>query len=107
MKCNFVLTCIIIIYCLKSEYVNTTTVLNNIYVLNARNGHNSHRNSVYVIARLHVTKEKITPCDLCYAPMSHKLNLEALDRTLREITDTDQPFGGKMMLLAPTNNQII
>ena len=80
--------------------MNTTTVLKNIYVLNARNGPNSHRNSVYVIARLHVTKEKITPCDLCYAPMSHKLNLEALDRTLREITDTDQPFGGKTMLLS-------
>ena len=34
------------------------------------------------------------------APMSHRYQLEALDRTLRDITDVDQPFGGKTMVLS-------
>jgi ATP-dependent DNA helicase PIF1 len=34
------------------------------------------------------------------APMSHRFQLEALDRTLRDITDKDAPFGGKIMLLS-------
>ena len=34
------------------------------------------------------------------APMSHRFQLEALDRTLRDITNIDQPFGGKTMVLS-------
>jgi hypothetical protein len=34
------------------------------------------------------------------APMSHKYQLEALDRTLRDITDIDLPFGGKVIVLS-------
>jgi hypothetical protein len=34
------------------------------------------------------------------APMSHKFQLEALDRTLRDITDTNLPFGGKVIVLS-------
>jgi hypothetical protein len=34
------------------------------------------------------------------APMSHRYQLEALDRTLRDVTGVDEPFGGKIMLLS-------
>ena len=34
------------------------------------------------------------------APMSHKHQLEALDRTLRDITGCDMPFGGKVTVLS-------
>ena len=34
------------------------------------------------------------------APMNHKFQLEALDRTLRDITGANKPFGGKIMLLS-------
>ena len=34
------------------------------------------------------------------APMAHKYQMEALDRTLRDITDIDKPFGGKIMVLS-------
>ena len=34
------------------------------------------------------------------APMGHRYQLEALDRTLRDITDIDKPFGGKILVLA-------
>ena len=34
------------------------------------------------------------------APMLHRYLLEALDRTLRDITDTDIPFGGKILILS-------
>ena len=34
------------------------------------------------------------------APMSHKHQLEALDRTLRDIMDIDKPFGGKVVVLS-------
>ena len=33
------------------------------------------------------------------APMAHRYLLEALDRTLRDITQHDQPFGGKVVVL--------
>ena len=32
--------------------------------------------------------------------MSHSYQLEALDRTLRDVTGVDEPFGGKIMLLS-------
>ena len=34
------------------------------------------------------------------APMAHRFQLEALDRTLRDLTNVDKPFGGKVMLLS-------
>ena len=34
------------------------------------------------------------------APMSHRYQLEALDRTLRDVTGVDEPFEGKIMLLS-------
>ena len=34
------------------------------------------------------------------APMSHKFQMEALDRTLRDITGHDVPFGGKVTVLS-------
>ena len=33
------------------------------------------------------------------APMAHRYLLEALDRTLRDVTQLDQPFGGKVIVL--------
>ena len=34
------------------------------------------------------------------APMNHRFQLEALDRTLRDVTSVDVPFGGKILLLS-------
>ena len=34
------------------------------------------------------------------APMSHRYQMEALDRTLRDLTNIDLPFGGKIMVLS-------
>ena len=51
LRCNFFLTSIIIIYCLKSEYLNTTTDLLIVYSLNAQMGCHSKRTFVYVITR--------------------------------------------------------
>ena len=34
------------------------------------------------------------------APMSHRFQMEALDRTLRDITGLDEPFGGKVTALS-------
>ena len=34
------------------------------------------------------------------APMLHRYLLEALDRTLRDITENDKPFGGKVLILS-------
>ena len=34
------------------------------------------------------------------APMSHRFQLEALDRTLRDVTGLDVPFGGKILVLS-------
>ena len=34
------------------------------------------------------------------APMAHRFQMEALDRTLRDITDNDIPFGGKVVVLS-------
>ena len=34
------------------------------------------------------------------APMSHRYGMEALDRTLRDITAADLPFGGKVVVLS-------
>ena len=32
--------------------------------------------------------------------MNHRYQLEALDRTLRDLTDQDLPFGGKIIVLS-------
>ena len=32
--------------------------------------------------------------------MSHRFQMEALDRTLRDITGLDEPFGGKVTALS-------
>ena len=34
------------------------------------------------------------------APMLHRYQLEALDRTLRDLTDKDEPFGAKILVLS-------
>ena len=47
LKCYFCLTHIIIICFLKSEYINITTVLWILYVLNSWNGHPSYRKSLW------------------------------------------------------------
>ena len=62
LKCNFFLTPIIIIYGLMYEYLNTTTVLLILYVLNAQNGCHSHKKFEYVIACPQEDKKKMTPC---------------------------------------------
>ena len=41
------------------------------------------------------------------APMAHRHLLEALDRTLRDVMATEQPFGGKVMLLGGDFRQIL
>ncbi|XP_014678518.1 PREDICTED: uncharacterized protein LOC106818314 [Priapulus caudatus] len=41
------------------------------------------------------------------APMGHRHLLEALDRTLRDITSQDLPFGGKVMVLAGDFRQVL
>ena len=41
------------------------------------------------------------------APMAHRHLLEALDRTLRDVTDTEEPFGGKVLLLGGDFRQIL
>lgn len=40
------------------------------------------------------------------APMGHRHLLEALDRTLRDVTDLDSPFGGKVVVLAGDFRQV-
>ena len=62
LKSNFFLTHIIIIYCLKYDYLNAKTVLLILDVLNAQNCRYSHKKFVYVIARPQETKKKISPC---------------------------------------------
>ena len=34
------------------------------------------------------------------APMLHRYQMEALDRTLRDLTDRKEPFGGKSLILS-------
>ena len=41
------------------------------------------------------------------APMAHRHLLEALDRTLRDVLATDEPFGGKVMVLGGDFRQIL
>ena len=41
------------------------------------------------------------------APMSHRFHLEALDRTLKDIATSQQPFGGKCLILAGDYRQIL
>jgi hypothetical protein len=41
------------------------------------------------------------------APMSHRHTFEALDRTLRDITGLDQPFGGKVLVAGGDFRQIL
>ena len=48
-------------YCLKSEYLSTTTILLIQYVLKAQNSHHSHRKFVYVIVRPQEAMKKVTP----------------------------------------------
>jgi len=33
------------------------------------------------------------------APMQHKFTFEAVDRTLRDLTQVDKPFGGKVVVM--------
>ncbi|GBG81891.1 hypothetical protein CBR_g34074 [Chara braunii] len=41
------------------------------------------------------------------APMTHRFHLEALDITLRDLCDSDLPFGGKVVLLAGDFRQVL
>ena len=41
------------------------------------------------------------------APMAHRHLLEALDRTLRDLMDSDLPFGGKVIVLGGDFRQIL
>ncbi|GBG72718.1 hypothetical protein CBR_g12286 [Chara braunii] len=41
------------------------------------------------------------------APMSNKFHLEALDITLRDLCDNDEPFDGKVLLLAGDFRQVL
>ena len=45
-----------------------------------------------------IRKAKIIVID--EAPMLHKYHLEALDRTLRDIIELEEPFGGKILILS-------
>ena len=41
------------------------------------------------------------------APMAHRYHIEALDRTLRDLTASDQPFGGKVIVLGGDFRQVL
>ena len=41
------------------------------------------------------------------APMAHRHHLEAFDRTLRDIAGSDEPFGGKVLVLGGDFRQIL
>jgi hypothetical protein len=41
------------------------------------------------------------------APMAHRFLLEALDRTLRDVTGAEDPFGGKVLLLGGDFRQVL
>jgi hypothetical protein len=41
------------------------------------------------------------------APMSHRHNIEAVDRTLKDLTQSDDPFGGKVCLCGGDFRQIL
>ncbi|XP_043242049.1 uncharacterized protein LOC122391808 [Amphibalanus amphitrite] len=41
------------------------------------------------------------------APMAHRHHLEAFDRTLRDVTGSDEPFGGKVLVLGGDFRQIL
>ena len=41
------------------------------------------------------------------APMAHRYHLEAFDRTLRDVTGNDDPFGGKVLVLGGDFRQIL
>lgn len=54
--------------------------------------------------------ELIRQCDLIVwyeAPMTHRFAFEALDRTLKSLQDSEEPFGGKVVLLAGDFRQIL
>ena len=41
------------------------------------------------------------------APMAHRHHLEAFDRTMRDVTGNDEPFGGKVLVLGGDFRQIL
>ena len=41
------------------------------------------------------------------APMAHRHHLEAFDRTLRDVTGSEEPFGGKVLVLGGDFRQIL
>jgi len=41
------------------------------------------------------------------APMQHKFTFEAVDRTLRDLTQVDKPFGGKVMIMGGDFRQVL
>ena len=41
------------------------------------------------------------------APMAHRYHIEGLDRTLRDLMASDEPFGGKVLVLAGDSRQVL
>ena len=41
------------------------------------------------------------------APMAHRYHIEGLDRTLRDLTATDEPFGGKVVVFGGDFRQVL
>lgn len=69
-----------------------------------------HDNSVCNIRKQSTLAKKLRAVDLLIwdeAPMMHKFAFEAVDRTLRDITDIDEPFGGKVVVMGGDFRQIL
>ena len=41
------------------------------------------------------------------APMQHKFTFQAVDRTFRDLTGIDKPFGGKIMVMGGDFRQVL
>ncbi len=66
--------------------------------------------SVYRISKQCVLADLIRLARLILwdeAPMTHKLAFEALDRTLRDLSGNDEPFGGKVFVMAGDFHQVL
>ena len=75
---------IIIIYCLKHEYLNTTTDLLNLYVLNALNSCHSHRKFVNVIARPQKDKKKMIPWSIPKVNLQMDIETQSKESSFNE-----------------------
>ena len=72
-------------------------------------------NGINNLSTCHITKqsqeaELIQVTDLIIwneAPMQHKFNFQAVDRTFRDLTGIDKPFGGKIMVMGGDFRQVL